>query len=191
MIIGITGTNGAGKGTVVEYLVEKKGFKGYSVRDAITEEIFRRGLPVNRPNLNEVATDLREKNGPGYFSTLFIADAKEKGFKDIVIESIRNPIEAENLQSHGGKMLVVDADRDVRYKRISSRASATDTVSFEEFCAQEDREMESEDPTNPAKMSINAVIKMADFHLENNGTLEELHAKIDALPIFSDSLQNS
>jgi dephospho-CoA kinase len=141
MIIGITGTNGAGKGTVVEYLVGSKGFKGYSVREAITEEILRRGLEVNRPNLNEVATNLRELHGPGYFSTLFITDAKEKGFTNIVIESIRNPIEAQNLQSQGGKMLVVDANRNVRYKRIIARASATDSVSFEEFCAQEDMEM--------------------------------------------------
>ena len=88
-------------------------------------------------------------------------------------------------------MLVVDADRKTRYDRITSRGSATDAVSFEEFCAQEDREMKSEDPTNPAKMSINAVIKMADYHLENNGSIEELHAQIDALPIFSDSLHKS
>ena len=78
MIIGITGTNGAGKGTVVDYLVQKKGFTHYSVRDAITEEILKRGLEVNRPNLNEVATNLRELHGPGYFSRLFIERAKSR-----------------------------------------------------------------------------------------------------------------
>ena len=103
----------------------------------------------------------------------------------MVIESIRNPFEAKSLKEQGGIMLVVDADRKLRYERITSRASATDAVSFEEFCAQEDREMNSEDPTNPAKMSINAVMKMADFRIQNNGTLEELHAQIDALPIFN------
>ena len=185
MIIGITGTNGAGKGTVVEYLVQKKGFAGYSVRTAITEEIIRRGLEVTRPNLNEVATDLREIHGPGYFSELFIKRAKDEDIENIVIESIRNPLEAEALKTQGGIIFVVDADRKVRYERITERASETDKVSFEEFCAQEDREMNSEDPTNPAKMSINAVIKVADYKIENNRTLEELHAQIDALPIFS------
>ena len=185
MILGITGTNGAGKGTVVDYLVEKKGFTHYSVREAITEEIVRRGLEVSRPNLNEVATDLREIHGPGYFAELFVTRAKETGIDKVVIESIRNPIEAESLNSYGGKVLIVDANQKLRYERIISRASATDAVSFEEFCAQENREMQSEDPTNPAKMSINAVMAMADYKLLNNGTIEELQAQIDALPIFA------
>lgn len=38
IIIGITGTLGAGKGTVVEYL-KTKGFKHFSVREFLTQEI--------------------------------------------------------------------------------------------------------------------------------------------------------
>ncbi|HEX3095769.1 MAG TPA: AAA family ATPase, partial [Patescibacteria group bacterium] len=45
IIIGITGTAGSGKGTVVEYLVSKYGFKHYSARGFITEELVRRNLP--------------------------------------------------------------------------------------------------------------------------------------------------
>ena len=41
MIIGITGTDGSGKGTVVDYLVEQKGFKHYSARAIFEEEIAR------------------------------------------------------------------------------------------------------------------------------------------------------
>jgi dephospho-CoA kinase len=36
-IIGITGTIGAGKGTVVEYLVGQKGFDHYSVRSFLID----------------------------------------------------------------------------------------------------------------------------------------------------------
>ncbi len=187
MILGITGTNGAGKGTVVDYLVQKHGYTHYSSRAAITEEILKRDLEVNRTNLNEVATDLREKFGPSYIPDLYMKRAKEQGIQDYVIESIRNPFEAEAIKARGGKILIVDADKNIRYERITARASETDKVSFEEFVAQEDREMTSEDPTNPAKMSIHAVMAMADYTLENNGTLEELHAQIDALPLFNDS----
>lgn len=38
MIIGITGTNGAGKGTVVEYLAKKE-WNHFSAGEFITEEI--------------------------------------------------------------------------------------------------------------------------------------------------------
>ena len=180
MIIGITGTNGAGKGTVVDYLVEQKGFTHYSVREEITAEILRRGLEVNRPNLNEVATDLRKNNAPEYFTTVFLAQAERDGVTDAIIESIRNPKEAENIKAHGGFMLVVDADEHIRYERITSRGSATDSVSFEEFKAHEAREMTSENPDDPSYMDIGAVIRMADAVVENNGSLEELHAQVDA-----------
>jgi dephospho-CoA kinase len=179
MIIGITGTNGAGKGTVVDYLVKEKGFTHYSVREAITEEILRRGLPVNRTNLNEVATDLRRLHGPAYYAELFMERAQKGGVTDAIIESIRNPKEAEYIQAHGGVMLVVDADKHVRYERIQKRASETDRVSFEEFEKQEQREMVSENPSDPSYMNISAIFEMADSHVRNDGTREELHAQVE------------
>lgn len=42
LIIGITGTIGAGKGTVSDYLVNKKGFKHFSVREFLIKEINKR-----------------------------------------------------------------------------------------------------------------------------------------------------
>jgi len=62
MIIGITGTDGGGKGTVVEYLVEKKGFVHCSARALWVDEIKKRGLEVNRANMRIVANDLRAKH---------------------------------------------------------------------------------------------------------------------------------
>ena len=59
-IIGITGTHGAGKGTVTNYLVNKKGFKHYSARDFIVDEIKKRSLLVDRDSMREVSNDLRK-----------------------------------------------------------------------------------------------------------------------------------
>jgi dephospho-CoA kinase len=179
MILGITGTIGAGKGTVVDYLVKKHGFTHYSVRDAITEEILRRGLPVNRPNLNEVATDLRRTHGPSHFGDFFRARAEEQGVTDFIIESIRNPKEAERIHEHGGFILVVDAPEHARYERVVGRGSHTDKVTFEEFQVQEAREMTSEDPSDPSYMDIKAVMRMADATIMNDGSLKQLEAKIE------------
>ena len=65
-IIGITGTLGAGKGTIVDYLINHYGYKHYSVRGYLIEEAKRRGLEINRDTFVAVANDLRAKHSPSY-----------------------------------------------------------------------------------------------------------------------------
>lgn len=174
MIIGVTGTNGSGKGTVVEYLVQK-GFAHYSARDFIVEEVQRRGLLVNRDTITVTANDLRALYGPAYVIEQLLARADEtKG--DVGIESIRTVGEARVLLAAGAILLGVDADPRLRYERVVKRGSATDSVDFDTFIAQEKRELSSDDPNN---QNILGVMALADYTLHNDGTLEELHAQID------------
>ena len=178
MLIGITGTNGAGKGIAVNYLVQK-GFTHYSVREEIVAEMEKKGLPHNRTNMNEVGTELRSLHGADYFARIFIERAHHEGITDVVIESIRTPYEAMTIKKTGGKILAIDADVQLRYERIVARDSATDRVTFEEFQKQEAREMNSEDMDNPAKIDINAVLTQADVIIMNEGTLEDFHQHLD------------
>jgi len=177
MIIGVTGTNGAGKGTLPEYLVERHGFTHYSARAFITEEIERRGLPVDRTSMNMVANDLRKMYGPEHVVKSLFERAKENG-GDAIIESVRALGEARYLKEQGAFVVAIDADRKIRYDRITKRASATDKVTFEEFCMQEDREMAQEAEYD---MNVGGVMKMADYTLTNDGSLEELHAAIEEM----------
>ncbi len=176
MIIGITGTLGAGKGTIVEYLLKNKGFKHYSARDFITEEVKKRGLPVNRDTLTAVANDLRAQHSPQYvIEQLFYRAQKERG--NAVIESIRTPGEVSFLRKQPDFYLfAVDADPEIRYQRIKLRGSATDHIDFETFLANEKREMST---TDPNKQNLGKCIEMADFVFYNNGNMEELFAKVE------------
>lgn len=174
MIIGVTGTNGAGKGTIVDYLVQK-GFKHYSASEFITEEIERRGLPVNRDSMRLVANDLRKTYNPAYlFESLYQLAVKNGG--DAVLEAPRAIAEGKFLKDNGVTLIAVDADRTVRYSRISKRGSVKDNVSFGQFSAQEDRELSA---TETHDMNILGVMKMADFTLSNNGSPEELRVQVD------------
>jgi dephospho-CoA kinase len=178
IIIGITGTLGAGKGAVVDYLVNKKGFKHYSARAFITEEIERRGLPVNRDTMTEVSNDIRKKNSPAYIIEELHNIAELNGHNS-VIESIRTPGEVEFLKSKGDfYLLSVDANPKTRYERISVRGSETDNISFEKFIADEAREMKS---TDPNKQNLGWCIDHADYKLMNDGTFDDLRKNVDII----------
>ncbi len=175
MIIGITGTNGAGKGTVVDYLSKQKGFTHYSVREFLIQEIEKRGMVVDRPAMRQVANEMRKQRGPSYVVEELLERAgTEVG--NVVIESIRTTGEAELLKSRGALLWAVDAERKTRYERTLKRWSETDKISFELFCEYEDREMAS---TESWDMNVFEVMKMADQVFTNNGTPEELFAQVE------------
>src|SRR5580704_9328840 len=100
MILAITGYSGAGKGTVVEYLVKHHSFKHYSIRDFIAKEVQHRGLPVNRDTLTQIGTEMRQTHGPGYISSQILAEA-QRDSADAIIESVRSVADAEYLKSRG------------------------------------------------------------------------------------------
>jgi len=175
IIIGITGTLGAGKGTIVEYL-RQKGFKHYSSRALLIKEIEKRGLSVNRDSMVKVGNDLRAKYGSSYIAEQGYQQAQADG-ANAVIESLRTPGEINSLRKKNNFYLfAIDADSKKRYKRITNRGSETDQVTFEQFIANENREMASNDPS---QQNINQCIKMADYKFDNSGTFEDLYRQVD------------
>jgi dephospho-CoA kinase len=177
LIIGITGTLGAGKGAVVDYL-KQKGFEHFSVREFLLAEIHRRGLKPNRDSTNLVGEELRSKHSPSYIIEELCAEAEKTG-KDSIIESVRAMGEVNFLKKQKNCYLIaVDADPHIRYDRAIKRKSSLDHVSYEKFISDEQREMFSNDP---ARMSLSDCIKAADFLIINEGTKDELNAKVEEI----------
>lgn len=175
-IIGITGTLGAGKGTIVDYLIQHYGYKHYSVRGYLTEEAERRGMEINRDTFVVVANDLREKYGPSYITDELYKQAEAAGV-NAIIESVRTPGEVESLRKNEHFLLfAVDADPKIRYDRVVLRNSETDHVSYETFIENEQREMSS---TDPAHQNVGRCMEMADYVFHNDGDFDDLYRQVE------------
>ncbi len=173
MIIGLAGTIGAGKGTVVDYL-KSKGFAHYSSSGILKEILTERGLPHTRDHFSPLGTELREKDEGGVPKIGYERSQKE-GQVNVILEAIHSEGEAAFVKSVGGVIIGVDADPKIRYERASKRAHEKDNVTFEEFLAHSAREDEGQGEGH----NIRAVINAADYVVENNGSLEDLHSQID------------
>lgn len=175
MIIGITGTDGAGKGTVVQYLVDRYAFTHYSSRAIIVSHIPA-GVEVTRNQMRLTANELRGMFGNDFLVTQAMARMQQDGVDRAVVESIRALAEAETLKRAGGILLAVDADQAVRFERVQARRSESDQVTFEEFVQHE--ALEKDDP-DPHGMQKAAVMGIADHTIFNNGSVEELTQAVD------------
>jgi dephospho-CoA kinase len=177
IIIGITGTIGAGKGTIVDYLIEQYDFAHFSVRKYLTERLTIEGKDVNRDTMTELANRLRAEHHSPSFIIAELYNMAAKSNQHCIIESIRTVGEIEKLKSIGNfYLLAVDADRAIRYDRIWMRKSETDRISLETFIDNENREMENKDPN---KQNLAGCIALADCVLTNNSDVTTLVAQVN------------
>ncbi len=173
MIIGLTGTNGAGK-TVACEVLKRKGFQHYSLSDVIREELAAANRPANRENLIAEGNRLRATFGSGELAHRICR--KLHPDRHYVIDSIRNPHEVRALREWGAfHLLCVAAPRKMRYERVRARGGHRMPASLEEFAEQEDRELDSEDPS---RQQLRATWAGADETIDNSGTLEEFEGAV-------------
>ena len=171
MIIAIAGPNASGKGEVANILKEK-GYVYYSLSDEVREVAKERGLELTRENLIKTANEFRVKEGDGVWARRVLNKIKED---DVVVDSIRHPDEVRELKKKQAVLIAVDADVEIRFKRGLARGRIGAETTLEDFVKIE--KQESTDEKN--KQQITNTIKMADYTINNNGTLEELKARVE------------
>ena len=186
MIIGLTGTNGSGKGTVATYFKEK-GFQYHSLSDELRMLMKVEGIEITLPNLVTWGNNIRRNNGADYLAQLVIKNIKDDEDEEAsspgnhIIDSIRNPGELEAIKKAFGKdfrMVAVDAPIDVRYERVQKRAREDDKQSLEEFKHNEEVQLKNSDPS---QQQLTAVMEAADVKLDNSGSVDDLHKELEKL----------
>lgn len=174
MHIGLTGPNAAGKTTVFNYLAQL-GYPKYSLSDILRNELKSVNSPVNRENLIRIGTELRHQHGAGILAEKIIPLLRSD-FS--IIDSIRNPTEVHVLQKLKKFILIgIDAPIELRFKRAQQRKRIENAQTLEQF-----QEIEAiENSKDPAAQNISACIKMANYHIQNDGNETKLLRKIDEI----------
>lgn len=183
-IIGIAGTNGSGKDTVGRIIAEEYNFLFISVSDLLREEARKRNLPVTREVLRTISAEWRREFGLGVLVDKAVEAWKSHGDKyaGVVACPMRNLGEAQHLKDLDGTLIWVDADPEVRYRRIRSanrgRADEDDKT-YEEFLAEEQAEMNHPPGGDEATLNVLAVKQISDFSINNKGSdLDKLKTEI-------------
>ncbi|HUU30133.1 MAG TPA: AAA family ATPase [archaeon] len=176
MLIGLTSRNAAGKDEVARFLCQRHGFSYFSLSDVLREELKIRGLPVTRENLIEAGNALRLEKGPGALAEIALESLRDE--QNAVVVSIRNPGEVEALRRRKDFILVgVDAPAGLRYQRARARGRTDDAATLEDFISQEKAEIEGSEN----EQQLDRCFRMSERVIVNDGTLEELYAKVEEL----------
>lgn len=176
-LIGLTGLNASGKGTVAEYLKEK-GFKYYSLSDIVREYATEKGLDHSRENLIICGNELREKYGPSVLAKRIVQKLKKDRPSKAVIDSIRNISEIRELRTLEDFVLVcVQAPVEVRFERSKKRGRIGFETNLQDFIDVEQKE----NSDDPAKQQLFKCQKLADKIIANDGTVKDLKKKAEKI----------
>ncbi len=181
MIVGVAGPYAAGKGEVVRHL-ETRGFEAHSLSDVIRRALAAQGRSETRERMIETGRARRAAHGPAVLAERLSARFESGG--RYVIDSIRHPAEVEALRSRSERfaLLWVDAPIALRFDRLRARGRPGDPRDPEELAAFEARERGSVTPDgDAAAQQLDAVAALADHRVENEGDLEVLRKRVDAL----------
>jgi len=170
-IIGLTGKNGSGKGEAAAFF-QKKGYTYFSLSDLIREELINRNKEPTRNNLIKMGNYLRKSLGADILARLVIKSVKTNA----VIDSIRNPKEIKYLRKQRHFILLsINCPIAIRYDRVKKRTRDESASTLQEFVNKE-----SEEITNQENLQqIQNCVKMADFTIINDSSLEDFHHKLE------------
>lgn len=171
-LIGLSGTNGAGKDLVGEILAKEHGYMFISVTDLLRVECAARNLPVERENLRVISSEWRKQGGLGVLVDKAVETYRNtpQTYRGLVVSSLRNDGEVDSVHTLNGTVLWIDADPKIRFARISAgRGRSEDNKTYEQFLAEQEAEMQG-NPNDPTSLNMSVVKEKSDLTILNEGS---------------------
>ncbi|MDD5038838.1 MAG: AAA family ATPase [Dehalococcoidales bacterium] len=176
-IIGVVGQNGSGKDEVLKHLDKKYGVPFLATGDIVREIAAKEGVTPTRENLRVISERYFQQYGKGCFVKLLAEKIRQSGRKVTGISGIRSLDDVMVLKGIFKEDFILVhvyvSDPRQRYARMTRRGQARDPQSYEQFLRQDRAEEEL--------FHIKEAEEQANFHITNDGTLEDLHREIDSL----------
>jgi dephospho-CoA kinase len=160
------GLAGSGKTTAARYLANKYNLLRFSEGAALREVCKTLYIPQTRANLQLVGEGMRSILGVNCWLDVILRKIEIFGLdgKNICIDDIRHPEDAEVLKAHGWVAVQLLCDKDIRYQRLKERdGDDVDLLSTE---IVSEHLMDEWD---------------ADYVIDNSGSKEKLDIMLDGV----------
>ncbi len=175
-IIAFVGLAGSGKTAAGDYIVAK-GYPKVNFGKIIWNALDAADLEHSEKNAKIIREVVRQKNGKDYLVKQIIPEVHNlinSGQRHIIVDGIYSWTEYKAMKSEfPGELTVVAivAPRKVRHRRLLTRP----VHPYSQF------EADQRDWAEIENLEKGGPIAIADHYIMNDGSLEELHAKVDQL----------
>lgn len=180
-VIGLTGYAGAGKDTFAKLLSQHFHEHGIEAVIVSSGDLIRQyvrdhnlGDTGDRPLLQKVAGEVMADRGYDVWLEQAIASAAPTT-RVLLYPGLRHPLEAEFIKRHHGFTVGIKVPMRIRYERAQGRNRPGDTMSIEQFKANEETERHGQG------QQVEVVMGMLDIKVRNDGSLKQLEGVADAI----------
>jgi dephospho-CoA kinase len=166
-LIVTVGMPGSGKDELVE-VARQMGLATLKMGDLVREETRRRGLPLSNANVARIASEEREKHGPGIWAQRALPKLTETR---MLVDGCRSDAEVGIFRHNFGDfyLLGIFSSPEARHDRIIERSRGDDASNLQDLYDRDRREL---------KWGIGNAFALADGMLINEGTLEEFRRQV-------------
>ncbi len=188
MIIGLTGRISSGKSLLTDFLKEKS-FVYLTLSKFLKDIAVKRDIVLERKALQDLGNELRKTDGNEVLAKYVVDEIKKNSYKNVVIESIRNPYEVKYLRENLDDFYLIsfDAPREKRFQWHRERKKSIDPLTFNSFVEMDDKDFGIGE--NESGQGVGKCMELADYHLINDGSLEEIQQKINEIYDLISSLK--
>jgi dephospho-CoA kinase len=185
-IVALVGMPGSGK-TEVGLIFEEHGFYKERFGQAVLDEVLARGMEVNEANERKIREALRAEYGMDVMARRLVKRIENLPSNTRVLAdglySWEEYLYLKGAYKNDLYVVAIHASPEVRYARLTSGQRKYDPVKdkkavYRSFTLEEAK---SRDYSQIENLHQGGPIAMADYHIVNEGTRDELVKRVEAL----------